>query len=221
MVIIAALEEEIGIKPTLIELQKILKDSYFLIADGGSRDRTVAIAKNLGALTFVQKGKGKGSAIRQSLHRLNHQICYVVFTDADYTYSAAKLKDMIMILANNPDVGMVIGDRFHSHSFSKLFTHPYYFGNRLIAMVHWILNGVRLSDPLSGFRVVRYILLKEWTPESRGFDIESELNCYVKKKSYRIVEVPIQYRPRLGKKKLGYGDAFTILKRMIKENTLL
>jgi hypothetical protein len=87
-------------------------------------------------------------------------------------------------------------------------------------LVLWILNRVRLSDPLSGLRVVRYSLLKDWTPVSGGFGIESELNSYVKKKDYRIVEVPVEYRPRLGKKKLGFRHALTILKRIIKENTV-
>jgi dolichol-phosphate mannosyltransferase len=218
-VIIATLEEETGIKPTLIELQRILKDSFFLIADGGSKDKTVAIAQNLGAATFIQKGKGKGNAIRQSLERLNKSISYVAFTDADYTYPALKLKKMILILDSNPDVGMVLGDRFHNKSSNKVLTNPFFFGNRLIALVQWILNRVRLSDPLSGLRVVRYSLLKDWTPVSGGFDIESELNSYVKKKDYRIVEVPVEYRPRLGKKKLGFRHALTILKRIIKENT--
>jgi dolichol-phosphate mannosyltransferase len=218
-VVIAALEEEIGIKPTLIELQHILKDSTFLIVDGGSKDKTVSIAQNLGATTFIQRGKGKGSAICQSLKRVNKNSSYVVFTDADYTYPAFKLKKMILILDNNPEVGMVLADRFHNRWLTKMLTNPFFLGNRFIALVQWVLNGVRLSDPLTGLRVVRYDLLKDWTPLSKGFDIESELNCYITKKGYRIVEVPIDYRHRLGKKKLGFRHAFTILKRIIEENT--
>ena len=105
-VLIAAIEEETGIKPTLIELQKTLKDSKFLVADGGSKDRTVTIAKDLGATTFIQKGTGKGNAIRQGLKRVDAESSYVIFIDADYTYPALKLKDMISILsiASNEDL---------------------------------------------------------------------------------------------------------------------
>lgn len=78
-VIITALEEELGIKPTLLELQNVLRNSNFLIADGGSQDKTVSIAQNLGATTFIQKGKGKGNAIRQSLKRVDKHSNYVVF----------------------------------------------------------------------------------------------------------------------------------------------
>ena len=219
-VIIAALEEETGIKPTLIELQNILKESSILVADGGSKDKTVEIAQTLGATTFIQKGKGKGNAIRQSLERVNINSCYVVFTDADYTYSAEKLREMILILDKNPDVGMVLGNRFNHKSTSEMLANPFFLGNRLIALVHWILNGVILSDPLTGLRIVRYSLLKDWSPKSKGFDIEVELNCYVKNSHYQIVEVPVKYRPRLGKKKLGFRHALTILKRIIEENKI-
>ncbi|MHA2060681.1 MAG: glycosyltransferase family 2 protein [Candidatus Sifarchaeia archaeon] len=219
-VVIPALEEEMGIKPTLIELREILKDSCFLIADGGSKDNTVAIAQVLGASTFVQKGKGKGSAISQSLKRVNKTNRFVVFTDADYTYSAKKVKEMISILDKNPNVGMVLGDRFSKKSVIKSLANPFSFGNRLIAWVHWILNGIKLNDPLTGLRVVNYDLLSGWAPVSEGFDIEIELNCYVARMDYRIVEFPVLYRHRLGKKKLGFKDAFTILKRIIKESIL-
>jgi dolichol-phosphate mannosyltransferase len=216
-VIIATLDEEAGIKPTLIELQKTLKDSKFLVADGGSKDNTVTIAKDLGATTFLQNGTGKGNAIRQSLKRVILKSSFVVFIDADYTYPASKQKDMISILDANPDVGMVIGARFYNRSIAKCLTNPFFFGNRLIALVHWILNGLKLSDPLSGLRVVRYSLIKNWSPKSDGFDIESELNCYINKSHYRIVEVPVEYRHRLGNKKLGFKHAFNILNRIIRE----
>jgi dolichol-phosphate mannosyltransferase len=219
-VVIAALEEELGMKPTLIELRDVLKDSCFLIADGGSKDKTVEIAQNLGASTFVQKGKGKGSAIRQSLHLISSSSKYVVFTDADYTYPAFKVREMLLILDKNPNVGMVLADRFHNRWLTNLLTNPFFLGNRFIALVQWVLNGVRLSDPLTGLRVVRYKLLKDWNPLSESFDIESELNCYINKRGYRIFEVPIEYRPRLGKKKLGVMHAFTILRRITKEFTL-
>ncbi len=70
---------------------------------------------------------------------------------------------------------------------------------------------------LSGLRVVRWDLLKNWTPKSSGFDIEVELNHFIEKQGYEIVEVPISLRPRLGKKKLNVFDGLTIFKRIIME----
>jgi dolichol-phosphate mannosyltransferase len=50
-----------------------------------------------------------------------------------------------------------------------------------------------------------------------GFDIEAELNCHVNSKGYDIVEIPIKYRSRLGKKKLGFRHGLEIFKRIIME----
>jgi dolichol-phosphate mannosyltransferase len=71
---------------------------------------------------------------------------------------------------------------------------------------------------LTGLRAIRYDLLKGWKPKSNGFDIEVELNYFVERLGYKIVEIPIIYRKRLGKKKLGFRHGFKIFERIIIEN---
>jgi len=48
--------------------------------------------------------------------------------------------------------------------------------------------------------------------KSKNFDIEAELNYYVERAGYRIKEIAIQYRRRLGEKKLKLQHGFTILR---------
>jgi len=221
-VVVAALNEEEGIGPTLEELRKVLNDPYLLVVDGNSADRTVEIAKNMGADVLLQEGKGKGDAIFQAIKRLNPDVRYVVFTDADFTYPAEYVARMVEILEQNPDVGMVIGNRFNGeHNFDKSLTDPFYVGNRLLAFAQQVMHGVKLSDPLSGLRVVRWEILKIWKPKSKGFDVEAEMNFHVKRKGYRIVEIPIVYRQRLGEKKLKLRHGFVILKRILAESLLI
>jgi hypothetical protein len=50
-----------------------------------------------------------------------------------------------------------------------------------------------------------------------GFDIEVELNNVVQKRGYKTVEVPIQYRQRLGEKKLKMKHGATIFRRIMTE----
>ena len=83
-----------------------------------------------------------------------------------------------------------------------------------------MLNGIELRDPLTGLRVVRWEMLKNWEPKSDGFDLEVELNHHVERQGYRIVEMPIYYRPRLGEKKLKLRHGFVILKRVLLESLL-
>jgi glycosyltransferase involved in cell wall biosynthesis len=114
-VIMAALNEEEGIGPTLLELNKTLKNPRILVVDGRSTDRTVEIAKSMGADVVLQDGLGKGDAIAKAIKHSNLTVDYAVITDADYTYPAEHVPKMIQILEKNPDVGMVCGNRFSGY----------------------------------------------------------------------------------------------------------
>ena len=218
-VIIAALNEEEGIGLTIAELIGTLGNPRVLVVDGRSTDRTVEIAKDLGADIVLQDGLGKGDAIAKALSYCDYTSDYVVITDADYTYPAGYLPEMIKILEDNPDVGMVCGNRFNHHLETKSLPDLFYFGNRLIAFTHNMLNGVPLRDPLTGLRVVCSEILRDWQVKSKGFDIEVELNHHVERKGFDIKEVDIEYRERLGEKKLRARNGMEIFKRIMLETT--
>jgi len=216
-VIVAALNEEEGIGLTIAELKDTLDSPRILVVDGNSSDRTVEIAKNLGADIAFQDGVGKGDAIIKALELTKADADYVVLTDADFTYPAKHVPEMIEILEQNPEAGMVCGNRFNSQLDNKALINRFYLGNKLLAFSHNVLNGITLHDPLTGLRVIRAEVLKNLKLKSSGFDIEVELNSIVQKKGYKTVEVPIQYRQRLGEKKLKMKHGATIFKRMITE----
>ena len=218
-VIIAALNEEEGIGLTISELNKTLKNSRILVVDGRSTDRTVEIAKSMGADVVLQDGLGKGDAIAKAIKHSDLTVDYVVITDADYTYPAEHVPEMIRILEEHPDVGMVCGNRFSGYLDLKGLNGFFYLGNRLIGFTQNFLNGVWLADPLTGLRVLRAEILRSWTVKSKGFDVEVELNHHVVREGFGIAEIPIKYRERLGEKKLGVRHGAEIFKRMILETT--
>ena len=69
-VIVAALNEERGIGPTIEEIQGVLPNPHLIVVDGNSDDRTVEIAKNMGADVILQNGIGKGDAILHGIRKL-------------------------------------------------------------------------------------------------------------------------------------------------------
>jgi dolichol-phosphate mannosyltransferase len=81
-----------------------------------------------------------------------------------------------------------------------------------------LFNGVTLRDPLTGLRVIRWELVRNWQPKSSGFDIEVELNHHIERQGYSIAEIEISYRERIGEKKLKLKDGITILKRILAES---
>jgi glycosyltransferase involved in cell wall biosynthesis len=189
LALIAALNEEEGIRLTLAELRRYLPGSAFLVVDGHSRDRTVDVAKDLGAEILFQEGEGKGDAIAFGLRHAKDDFDYSVLIDADYSYPAAYIPRMISILEENSEVGMVCGNRFNSNLEIGPMRSSNYFGNRLLAFTHNVVNKVDLRDPLTGLRVIRWNILKNWQPKSTGFDVEIELNNYVVGKGYDIEEI--------------------------------
>lgn len=217
-VVVAALNEEEGIGATLAELKAVLEDPDYLVVDGNSMDSTAEIAEEMGAKVVYQEGSGKGLAIAQALEHIGAGARYVAFTDADFTYPAKQILRMVEILEANPEVGMVTGSRFKGPLEFRKMRGLFYIGNRFLALTQHLFNGVHLNDPFTGLRVVRAEILRGWKPKSKGFDVEAELNHHVEKMGYLTAEIRIEYRERLGIKKLKMRDGFKILRRIITES---
>ncbi|MCK4829927.1 glycosyltransferase, partial [bacterium] len=190
-----------------------------LIVDGKSTDRTIEVAKECGAEILFQKGIGKGDAIATALgHTKGLKVKYVALIDADFTYPAKYLPIMVKILEENPKIGMVCGNRLSKQQLLDVMPNVFHLGNKLLSFTHSLLNGVDMDDPLTGLRAVRKDIVSTWNPKSKGFDIEVELNHLVESMGYHITEIPIQYRTRLGEKKLSPKHGFTIFKRILTES---
>jgi len=217
-IFIAALNEEEGLGATISELAESIQANRILVIDGHSHDRTVEVAKDHGAEIFFQDGKGKGDALAKAVQCMDADVEYVVITDADFTYPAEHLPEMIQILEQMPQVGMVCGNRFSKQTVGDAFQGRFTFGNKLLAFSHSFFNGVDLQDPLTGMRVIRADILRKWVIKSKGFDVEVELNNQVSKQGFETIEVPIGYRERLGEKKLKMRHGATILKRILFES---
>ena len=162
-VIVAAYNEEEGIAPTLSELKESLNKSSLLVVDGNNSDRTLELAKDLGAQVLTQKGKGKGNAISEGLVYINGDSCYVAFTDADYTYPAKYLKEMINVLDLNPKVGMVLGDRF-SQTYEESDRNQFYIGNRILGFAQSMFHNSTYHIPTSSFSSI---------------DLQHRLACFI------------------------------------------
>ena len=217
--VIAALNEAPGIGLTIAEMRDTLGEIPVLVVDGKSSDQTVEIAKNLEAKVMYQDGIGKGDALAKAFENADPDLNYIILTDADYTYPAEYVPEMIKMLEENPLIGMVCGNRLVGDVDKKALHSVFHMGNKMLAWVHKVLNGVPLQDPLTGLRVIRTEILQDWVMKSKGFDVEVELNHLVAQRGFMIKEIPITYRARLGEKKLKVKDGLTILKRILLEMT--
>jgi glycosyltransferase involved in cell wall biosynthesis len=60
---------------TIAELRYVLGNPFFLVVDGGSTDKTLAIAKGFGAEVLFQKSEGKGEASMLLSRRKRERVC--------------------------------------------------------------------------------------------------------------------------------------------------
>jgi dolichol-phosphate hexosyltransferase len=218
VVLIPAYREARGIGPVIEEVRGTF-DATILVINRPDGDATGAVARASGVTVLIQNGRGKGDAVRIGLDYVREHLDrarFIGLIDADCTYPSFAMGSMRQILAENPAVGMVVARReniANNGRASKAFA----WGNHVLARVHRSLNRVRLDDPLSGLRLFKAEVVRDWIPRARGFDIECELNDYVRnEKGLTISEVPVVYRERVGQKKLRFRHGLTILMRMLR-----
>jgi len=204
-VVIPTLNEREAIGLVLEELKQ---EGYvnILVVDGYSTDGTPDIAREKGALVVTQHGPGKAGAIKTALELVKTP--YMLVMDGDYTYDP---KDIKRLLAHAQGYDEVIGMRTGPQSMGWLHG----LGNRIINKVFNLLFGVGLSDVCSGMYLVRTEALKGADLRSRGFNVEVEIAAHLC--SYgKVTEVPINYRRRIGKKKLQtFRDGVRIVTSVI------
>ena len=201
-VVIPALNEEKAVSKVISDFKKEgLKNVY--VIDGGSSDKTVEVARRAGAKVIFQKGKGKGNALRQALGEIDADVYVTV--DADDTYDASRVKELVEPVKEGR-YGMVVARRSLSEIpvFNRL-------GNFLFNMIISVFYGYRLCDILSGYRVMSRDLVRSVRLDSDDFGIETELTVEALENRFKILEIPTEYKPRIGETKLDpVRDGFRI-----------
>lgn len=168
-----------------------------LVIDGNSTDSTREIAKREGAKVVIQRGKGKGAAIKQAFEIIEEKV--IVMIDGDGTYSPSEVKKLLDPVMND-EADHVIGNRF---AYNGAFTRFNKIGNMILNKIFGFGYGIKLNDILSGYRVLTREGMKKMSLRRKGFEIEAEMAIESAKKGIRIKEVPITYAKRKGRRKLN------------------
>jgi dolichol-phosphate hexosyltransferase len=177
-----------------------------LVVDGISTDRTVQIAREMGARIIQEPRRGKGRAVRTALEGIKADFIFML--DGDYTYPSSYIPAMLEVLQKHP---VVIGSRLRGNREKGAMRRFNLFGNNLLTNLANLLYRTRISDLCTGYWGFRRDAIENINLTSNGFQIEAELLIKTAKKGYKIAEIPIDYRLRKGKAKLsGFKDGFKI-----------
>jgi glycosyltransferase involved in cell wall biosynthesis len=215
-IIIPTLNEE----HTLAELIKNIRANVLpakfsiLVVDGRSTDRTVDICRAENIEYIIQKGKGKGNAMREGVEHSDADI--LVFMDGDGTYSPLDMESLLEPLCNN-SADMVIGSRIRSRRERGAISMFNTLGNKAFNKIINFALKSSIRDSLSGYRALYRKTFRDLLLFSDSFEIEVEMTVEALAKGYRVLEVPVRYGVRKGSRaKLDpVGDGITIAKTLL------
>ncbi len=212
-ILIPALNEELNIKKTLLEIP--LKNATTIVIDNGSIDKTKIIAKQCGAIVLSEPRKGYGYACLRGINYLKtykHSPDLVIFLDADGADNPKNILKLLKVKSKYSFPGIIMGSRLNNLQPKAMSSHAIIANKFLIKLIN-ILYRVKLSD-MGSLRIIDFKVLIDINMTDTGYGWSSEMIVKVLKKRYRIHEVEVVYRPRLGNSKIS-GSFITSLKAAI------
>jgi glycosyltransferase involved in cell wall biosynthesis len=166
-----------------------------VVVDNGSADDTAAVAASLGATVVHESVRGFGSACWAGLTAATAAV--VCFMDADASFDPAELPAVAdPVVAGTAD--LVLGARTPSGG-----AWPWHarLANRVLAAELRRRTGVALTD-LGPMRAARRAALLGLDLRDRRSGWPLEMVLRADRAGWRIDEVPVSYRPRVGRSKV-------------------
>jgi glycosyltransferase involved in cell wall biosynthesis len=213
-VLVPCFNEEAAIASVVADFRKALPSAEIFVYDNNSSDRTIAVARDAGALVRSEKRQGKGHVVRRMFADVDADI--YVLVDGDATYDAASVPRMIDTLLSD-HLDMVVGLRIDQAEAAYRAGHRA--GNRLLTGFLSSVFGKAFTDILSGYRVFSRRFVKSFPVLSDGFEIETELSVHALELSLPTAEIETPYyaRPEGSVSKLNtWRDGFRILGTILK-----
>lgn len=212
-------EESIGKTIDSIPMKELEADGYaveVLIVDGGSTDRTVAIALDKGA-RIISSAPGYGLQHRAGFANATGEI--IITADSDYSYPLENVIPLLHILEDKK-LDFITANRFAvmEKNAMKLLNK---IGNKFLTFATNILFNMKLKDSQSGMWIIRKTALPklDLTSDGMTFSQEIKIEAFYKLKA---MEVDFRFRHRIGEVKLKrFEDGFKNLIHLIRKRSIM
>lgn len=217
-IIVPTFNESGNVTPLYNEIKKSLKAIKYeiIFVDDNSKDGTLdeisALVKRHDNVQLIHRTtkRGLSSACIEGFALSNST--YLAVIDADLQHDPALLSSMLKKIKSNK-LDLIIASRFLEGSLITGLSHAREKFSSIGNIVSTMVTGVKLSDPLSGYFMIRKDVVQRILPKLSGMGFKILLDiistCRFSRIKLKYLELPTHFRERIhGESKL---DLLTIL----------
>ncbi len=199
LIIVPAYNEASSIQKTILEIKALKCNPSILVVSDGSRDKTVLLAKQSGAMVVALPfNLGIGGAVQTGYkYARDYAFDLAIQVDGDGQHDVSYLEKLIApVLYENVD--MTIGSRFippftgYQSSFIRRI------GINFFAGFISFLTEYKVTDPTSGFRACNRRMIGVFARYYPHDFPEPEAIAIASRYGAKVQEVPVQMRERVG-----------------------
>lgn len=186
------MNEERAVEKVVKDIRAVVPDAEILLVDS-SKDRTAEIAERLGCRVIKQfPPQGYGPAMDRAVREAGGEI--VVTLDCDDTYPVEVIPRLVKMIDDGYD--LVNTTRVHKRPKAMPFAN--FIANRVFAIGARLLHGIKTTDVHSGMRAYRKSMIDAVTWTAKGPALPVDMLIIPFRRGYKVAEVPIDYRERIG-----------------------
>ena len=221
-VIIPAFNEENSVGKVINEIPKDLVEEI-IVVNNNSNDQTKIVAEKAGATVLDEPVPGYGRACLKGIEYIKDLYTntdIVVFIDADYSDYPEEMPMLIQPIIEK-QAELVIGSRALGSKEKGSMTPQQIFGNWLATTLIKLIYNKKYTD-LGPFRAITWNALMAIDMQDQTFGWTVEMQIKIVKAGLPYIEIPVNYKRRIGKSKIsgtvkgtigaGYKIISTILK---------
>lgn len=218
--LVPVMNEARTLDAVLDRLLAIKRVDQCIVINDGSRDATAdVLRKRLAAgdprirVVTHEHNRGKGAAIQSGLSAVTTD--FAIVQDADTEYDPDDLEKIFAALESK-EAPVVFGSRFLRPN-PNLY-RSYLLGNKLLTGIANFLGGGNLTDAYTCYKGMSIGLWRRLQLKSAGFEIEAEISMKCLLSGWRVLELPITYKPRsfAEGKKIRPKDAIKGIMKMLR-----
>lgn len=195
-ILMPCLNEAETLENCIRKAQRSLKENNIcgeiVIADNGSSDGSLEIARALGTRTISVNATGYGNTLLAGIEAARGK--YVIMGDADDSYDFARLTPFLEQLRSNYD--LVLGNRYRGGIMPGAMPPLHrYFGNPLLTAMGRLFFGSELGDIYCGLRGFNRQAILKLDLRTTGMEFALEMVVKAILHKLRITEVPTVLSP--------------------------